>query len=63
MVAAGFRPSRALEYKLRSSRTLNASEESAGRRMCSAEREAGRRRNSRPILSAARVRAKPAPVA
>jgi transposase len=47
MMAAGFRRSRRLEYKLRSSRSLSASEESAGRRMCSAGRDAGRRRNNR----------------
>jgi hypothetical protein len=61
MMAAGLRRSRALEYKLCSSRALSASEESTGRWMCSAEHKSERRRNSRPILSAARVRAKPAP--
>jgi hypothetical protein len=59
-MAAGFRQSQALENKVRSPCTLSAGEESAGRRTCSAEREAGRRRNSRPILSAAPVRAEPA---
>jgi hypothetical protein len=53
-MAAGFRQSQALENKVRSPCTLSAGEESAGRRTCSAEREAGRRRNSRPILSADR---------
>jgi hypothetical protein len=59
-MAGGFRRSRALEYKLRSSRALSASGESAGRPICSAEREAGRSRNTRPILWTARVPAKPA---